>query len=82
MKIPGTYFQIMSNQCTNFQKNSCTQNMRKQNHVHKSGTDRQTFKQTKGQTDRVKPVYPTNFVCGGYHQSTMEAKNMKLVFGR
>ena len=24
MKIPGAYLQIVSNQCANFQKNSCT----------------------------------------------------------
>ena len=28
--------------------------------------DRQTDGQTDGQTDRVIPIYPPNFVCGGY----------------
>ena len=52
MKIPGAHLHMVSNECTNFQKNTCTQFL--EHHVHRWG-------QTDGLTDRlVKSIYPTN----------------------
>ena len=66
MTIPGAHVQMLSIQCTNFQEKihaPISQNMRGQQHVHRRGTDRQT--------DRVKPIYPPNFVFGGYNEFSL-----------
>ena len=62
MKILGEHLQIVSNECTHFQKNSpIPQNMRGQKHVNRRETDRQID----GQSETNMPPY---FVCWGYNE--------------
>ena len=60
MTIPGAHLQLVSNQCTNFQKNPCT-------HFSEHAWTKSCPQTGDWQTeDRVKPIYPPNFVCVGY----------------
>ena len=71
MKIPGAHLQIVSNQCTHFQKNLCTHLLeyawtKSCPQTGDRETDGQTDRWKDRQTDRVKIIYPPNFICGGY----------------
>ena len=54
MKILGTHFQIVSNECTNYQNDICIYLLEYAwtNWCQQTGTDRQADEQT----DRVKPI--------------------------
>ena len=70
MKIPGAHLQIMSNKCTNFQKNPCIHLLEHAwtKSCPQTGdrkTDRQTDGQMDRQTDRVKPIYPPQTLFAG-----------------
>ena len=64
MIIASAHLQMMSNQCTDFQKNPCTHLLdhRGQNHVHRRVTDGQTDGQ--GETNIPPPPHTDiHFVC-------------------
>ena len=61
MKIQGVHLQMLSNKCTNFQKNSCTNFLEHALTKSRPQTwDRQTDtgRWTDRQTDRAKLIYP------------------------
>ena len=40
--------------------------------------DRRTVGWTDGRTDRVIPIYPPNFVCGGYNYHAISLKILEI----
>ena len=67
MTILGAHVQMLSIQCTNFQEKSMHPYLRTcvDNSMSTDG------EQTDRQTDRVKPIYPPNFVFGGYNEFSL-----------
>ena len=61
MKIPGAHLQMVSNECVNFLKKSMQPFLR-------TCVDK-LMSTDGGQTDRLNPIYPLNFVCGGYNKT-------------
>ena len=73
MKHPGAHLQIVSNECTNFQKNPCTHLLEHETKSCPPTGDRQSDRWTDRQTDRVKPIYPqTLFAGGGGYEKTKQ----------
>ena len=52
MKIPSAHLQMVSNQCTDFHKNSCTHLLESCPQTGDRQTNRQTDRSKDGQTDR------------------------------
>ena len=68
MIIASAHLQMMSNQCTDFQKNPCTHLLdhRGQNHVHRRVTDGQTDEQ--GETNIPPTQTYTSFAMQYCHK--------------